>query len=182
MATSKRYSTPASSKRKQRDAIHVKVDKVSESLSVVNQTLGDLQKRVNDSPVMNGGFSKLMYTIDSMGKKVDSIHDAVFDPDEGLFARIKVSENTCTEKINLAKQDIVVLQSWRLDADKRKKDADDSTARVLAITKELEKQIVDINRWKTTTISILKWIGATLGTGTAGLIGKLVYETVTKHM
>jgi hypothetical protein len=181
MPTHKQRTEPTS-KHKKRDEIYVKVDEMSKSLQSANEVLEKLQKRVNDSPVMNGGFDKLAYTIGNVGEKVDSIHDAVFNPDEGLFARIKISEAAQAEKVNVVARDVAVLQSWKSDTEKYKKQTDESTERLLTITKELEKQVADVNKWRTTSVAVMKWVGATMGTGVAGLVAKLVYEVIVKHM
>jgi len=64
-----------------------------------------------ESPVLNGGFSDLVKKVDKIetvteqmradqatsGKKVDAIHTAIYDPDTGLYGRVKEHTQVITK-------------------------------------------------------------------------------------
>lgn len=59
-----------------------------------------LVKKFSDSSALNGGFEKLCIMIEHIqteqeksGKKLDKVSEALYDPDDGLFSRVKGIEN-----------------------------------------------------------------------------------------
>lgn len=60
-----------------------------------------------ESPVLNGGFDNLMRKVDRIetiqeqlqasdsasGKKIDQLHTAIFDPEIGLYSKVKSNSN-----------------------------------------------------------------------------------------
>ena len=73
----------------------LKTEKEDESLD--DQESRDLLKNIyaklDVSPALNGGFDKLLFNVDNIEKrqtqiieKVDKIHEAIYDPDDGQTA------------------------------------------------------------------------------------------------
>lgn len=59
-----------------------------------------LVKKVSDSSALNGGFEKLCVMIEHIqeeqaksGQKLDRVSDALYDPNVGLFSRVKAIES-----------------------------------------------------------------------------------------
>lgn len=59
-----------------------------------------LVKKVSDSSALNGGFEKLCVMIEHIqeeqaksGQKLDRVSDALYDPNIGLFSRVKAIES-----------------------------------------------------------------------------------------
>lgn len=59
-----------------------------------------LVKKVSDSSALNGGFEKLCVMIEHVqeeqaksGQKLDRVSDALYDPNIGLFSRVKAIES-----------------------------------------------------------------------------------------
>lgn len=59
-----------------------------------------LVKKVSDSPALNGGFEKLYVMIEHIqteqeksGQKLDKVSEALYDPNTGLFSRVKAIES-----------------------------------------------------------------------------------------
>lgn len=59
-----------------------------------------LVKKVSDSSALNGGFEKLCIMIEHVqeeqtksGVKLDKVSEALYDPNTGLFSRVKVIES-----------------------------------------------------------------------------------------
>ena len=74
---------------------------------VSQRLLQNIQQKLEKSAALNGGFDKLLYKIDSIensqniiANKVDKIHDAIYDPDEGLFARMSANKVEQTNAVN----------------------------------------------------------------------------------
>lgn len=62
--------------------------------------LEGISVKINSSPVLNGGFDKMLVIVENIkekqnetSKKVDEIHKGLYEPDTGLYARVKSVEN-----------------------------------------------------------------------------------------
>lgn len=123
-----------------------------------------------NSPALNGGFDTLLSKVNKIEEtqgtlvsKVNDVHEAIYNPDEGLFARIKTAE---TER----EKDIIELQAWResvnkdllLDAeeDKSLKEKVDSHELALAELKSHRDRVS----------GVIKWLLVALGGGGIGLL------------
>ena len=158
-------------------------EEAHKKLDDVTAALKDIGVRVGKSPVMNGGFDRLVTQINNIEsrqndivEKVDLIHDAVYDPDKGLFARIKISEKEQSDKVKVIEQNVNVLSTWKTDVQQQLVTKEDFTSKLQFATSDLDKKIVDLSKWKTTTMSILKWIAATSGTAGMGYVIKLLLQ------
>jgi hypothetical protein len=57
--------------------------------------------KINSSPALNGGFDKMMVIVEHIQEKqqetsdkVSKIHDGLYSPDDGLYARVKMIETS----------------------------------------------------------------------------------------
>lgn len=83
---------------------------IVEHLSAQDEVLDKLEKRLDHAHVMNGGFDSLMTKVEKIesaqtelktavtnlqscstaqGKKLDEVHTAIFDPEKGLYEKVK---------------------------------------------------------------------------------------------
>ena len=97
--------------------------------SVVNdKVLYDIHKKILASSALNGGFDTLLYKIDKIEQgqsqvstKVDKIHDAIYHPDEGLFARIAANKAAQIENVSQIEKKLVeVSYGGKLPENKQK--------------------------------------------------------------
>lgn len=56
--------------------------------------------KINSSPALNGGFDRMLVMVEHIQEKqeetsdkVDKIHDGLYNPDSGLYARVKMVES-----------------------------------------------------------------------------------------
>lgn len=157
----------------------------------IMEILGMLQQKMLGSAALNGGFDTLLNKIDKIeegqvhtGGKVDSIHDAIYHPDDGLFARVKDVEHF-KEKIDHVERlgdAVVKLQQWR-DCEEK------SDQKALKKTEENEKQleiqksqIKDLVDFQTRSTTLMKWILATVGGSMVTGLVKLVYDFAQSHI
>jgi hypothetical protein len=71
-----------------------------EDLNFLRDSIEKIQDKLDQSKVLNGGFDTMIYKIDNMqekqnitSEKVEKIHEALYEPDEGFFARVKTIEH-----------------------------------------------------------------------------------------
>jgi hypothetical protein len=63
--------------------------------------LESISGKINSSPVLNGGFDKMMIIVENIkekqaetSEKVSEIHKGLYAPDDGLYARVKSVETS----------------------------------------------------------------------------------------
>lgn len=139
--------------------------------------LDDIQKKISSSSALNGGFDTLLYKIDkieqSQGQlvsKVDKIHDAIYDPQEGIFSKLNEYKLENTNKINDINQSITEFKIWKdyKSKEELKEEEDSDTSKKKIDT--LERSVDSLVKSKQTAWSILKWLGVALGGGVITLL------------
>lgn len=157
----------------------------------VIELLRQVQQRVLTSPVLNGGFDTMMLKVEQieegqrqMGAKVDSIYEAIYHPDEGLFARVKNVEHV-KDKVAITEQlekDIAKLQQQRESEERvfarEEKQAEENAK----LVKDHAEKIKELVQFKARVCSIFKWGLVTLAGSSATLVGKLIYDFVSGHI
>src|SRR3990167_964215 len=144
-----------------------------------------LEEKVLNIPILNGGFESLMFKVDKIeesmsgvNEKIDKIHVAVYDPDQGLFARVKSTETKTIENITLVKNDVDHLRT----AHETHINVDQDAATDMKLYNEIvDRHQRDLERvmiWRDRINSILKWLLVTLASGFLALTGKLLYEFI----
>lgn len=63
-----------------------------------------IASKINGAPALNGGFDRMMVMVEHIKEqqedtsiKVDKIHHGLYEPNEGLYARVKMVETTTTD-------------------------------------------------------------------------------------
>lgn len=134
------------------------------------QTLSEIQKKLADSTALNGGFDTLLFKIDKIEQsqgnlvsKVDKIHEAIYDPQDGIFSKLSEYRLNNTNEVNDVKQKITELQVWKIHAEKE--DLKDDKAVELATKKItiLENNVESLTKSKDTAWSFFRWIIVAVG-------------------
>lgn len=140
-------------------------------------------ERIQQSPALNGGFEKLTYTVDvikssqdQLTEKVDSIHEALYEPDLGLYARVK--EAAKAESVAKVAADVQDLKSWRTNEEK---------SAVIEVNSEQEadqfiKEHAELMIFKRRTLGVAKWVVLSIGSGLLTLLGKIIYDVIIGHI
>jgi len=151
----------------------------------------EMQDKILSAPAMNGGFTTLLYKVESIEdsqtklvEKVDQIHDVLYEPDNGLYARLKNVEKECinTENFIEIEKEVQEIKLWKSSEEKhseKEEEKDGNNDKLLleheASLKELRKSIDRYN-------AAMKWIAVSLGGGLLSMIGKIIYEYLTGHI
>lgn len=150
--------------------------------------ISDVKERVVHAAVLNGGFDKLYMKIESIEagqqqivERVDSIHDAIFNPDEGIFSRLAQTKIEQIEIVADVDKQLASIITWKDQQDKlAEKDANADTKMSETIQSH-QKTIDDLMKWKTTISAIGKWFAAALIGATISLMFKLLYDAIILH-
>lgn len=139
--------------------------------------LDDIQKKIMSSAALNGGFDTLLYKIDkieqSQGQlvtKVDKIHDAIYDPQEGIFSKLNEYKLENTNKINDINQSLTEFKIWKDYKNKEELKEEEDTDTSKKKINDLERSVDSLVKSKQATWSILKWLGVALGGGIITLL------------
>ena len=139
--------------------------------------LDDIHNKIIASPALNGGFDTLLYKIDKIEQgqgqlvaKVDKIHDAIYNPSEGMFAKLaehKLENEKQLGSINLS---LSSIDAWKDQKEKESAKDDKDSEQAATKIAVLEKSVDHLVKSKDATWSVLKWLGAALGGGLITLI------------
>lgn len=148
------------------------------------KTLDVMQQKINASPALNGGFDRLVEKVDSIEQKVGSIHEAIYHPDDGLYARIKLVEDVKKHVITVEKleKEVLTLQQHKDTREelreKEERVCDESVKLVL----EHSTQIKDLLEFKKRVNEIAKWVIVTFAGCLVTGSGKLLYDYLSSHL
>ena len=161
------------------------VEERFESIKEDQNKMIKLQEKMLESPALNGGFSQLMFKVNNIEKsqaesieKIDSIHEAIYHPDEGLYARVKVVEGETFEEISKIDSDVKNIMKWKekeeKEFEKHRSFSQDQEKIILS-----QKLVIDdLVSFKQRTSSILKWMFVTFTGSIITLAFKLIYDFV----
>lgn len=129
--------------------------------------LQTIQKKLDSSAALNGGFDRLLYKIDGIEQsqnqiveKVDKIHEAIYHPDDGLFARISANKTSQIESISNVEKKVVEIDSWKQQVSKDGENCEKENDVLQMKIQEIENSIKHINNFQSTVFSAAKWIVA----------------------
>lgn len=139
--------------------------------------LADIHRKITSSAALNGGFDTLLYKIDKIEQnqnhlvtKVDKIHEAIYDPSEGIFSKLSQHKLESAHKMGEVEQEILTLKAKQDSVIKN-----DEKNVVVANDHEekldkLESTVVHLERNSKNLFSFLKWLGVAVGGGVITLI------------
>jgi len=165
--------------------------KTLEAIEHNRKQMLDMQNKILSAPAMNGGFSTLMYKIekieqgqDQLVEKVDEIRDVMYDPDSGLYARIKNIENSVVDekRIESLEDEVRSIKSWKNAEEKSSEKEETHTADIEKKIQEHSEVIKDLKKWYERQAAATKWLAITVGTGLLGGFGKIIYEFLLSHI
>ncbi len=155
------------------------------------QKILDMQDKILSAPAMNGGFTTLMYKIESIEEsqtklvqKVDQIHDVLYEPDNGLYARVKKVENDCAseETIESLEKDVQEIKIWKSSEEKTAVKDEEKDGKNDKLLLEHETTIRDLQASISKYNAATKWVIVSLGGAIVSLLGKLVYDFLSGHV
>lgn len=135
----------------------------------------DIHKKIQGSSALNGGFDTLLYKIDKIEQcqgqivtKVDKIHDSIYDPNDGIFARMSMTKIETSENLADVGVKLAELTEWKKSREKAEARHDQKMDKI----DDLHQEVAILSRTKNTTWSILKWLLAAMAGGGMTLLFK----------
>lgn len=154
--------------------------------NTVSKTLLDTQRlleMLEASPALNGGFTVLMNKIDALqvsqdatAAKVESIHEAIYNPDEGIYARIK---NAATvEQVEKVENVVDAIAVWKTSEEK----ASASMVESATMVKDHDTKLANLLELKQDVIDIGKKVGLAVAGALFTLLCRLIYVALSGHV
>lgn len=154
--------------------------------SELTRILAEIQAKLT-APALNGGFDTLMYKVEKIEEaqekileEVSDLKDAMYDPDEGLFARIRDAEESSKEETKVLSTAVTQLVAWKDIEVSKTSELKSSTKENENSIRDLQLKLDDLVEWKTRINSTVKWIIVTVSTSAIGLISKALFEMYSR--
>lgn len=145
----------------------------------VKPTLDEIHEKVSGAAVLNGGFDTLLYKIDkieqSQGQlvaKVDKIHDAIYDPNDGMFAKLAEHKLESEVKLNEINRSVTELSVWKSHKEKEDVKEEEFASKAGNTITSLEKTVDGLVKSKETIWGFAKWLLVALGGGAVTILFK----------
>jgi peptidoglycan hydrolase CwlO-like protein len=154
-----------------------------------------IAKKINGAPALNGGFDRMMVIVEHIQekqeettKKIDKIHEGLYEPDEGLYARVKAVEGSAvgfaekqikhftSDEKNLS--DINASLKVLSDKDEELEGKAETIIRLQKIAGEDLEKLESVIKVKNTWFDASSKIFWLLAGGALAAIGKTVWETI----
>lgn len=151
--------------------------------------LYDIRQKVENSPVLNGGFETMLYKVDkieeSQGKIVDSvnvINDAIYQPDDGIFARITLLKSDVNAHTQMLQTELESLDTWRVQSHSDRSDDKKLMDQLNDKIRAQQKTIETLELWKSNVTSMVKWSVTTISASLITIVAKILYDYVVAHV
>ena len=150
-----------------------------------------MQDRILSAPAMNGGFTTLLYKVENIEQsqeklveKVDQIHEVLYEPDNGLYARVKNVENQAipSETVDNLEKEIQNIKYWREVEEKTAEKDHASSEEHSKMLKEHDDIIREIQESVIKFQSGLRWAVVTFGGGILSVFGKMLYDYISSQI
>jgi len=149
------------------------------------QLLNTISEKLAASAVLNGGFDRLLYQIDGIEKsqiqiveKVDNVHNAIYQPDDGLFARVASTKSMQVESISKIETRVDDLITWRAQIAAIEQDYEKETEKLQLQLHQVHAMLDNVQKFQSSFLAALKWTLAAFGGGIITLLFKLMSKNL----
>lgn len=157
----------------------VRVTNTPVSVREKSTAIDEINKKLSSSAALNGGFDTLLYKIDkieqSQGQlvnKVDKIHDAIYDPNDGIFSKLSEYKLESANQFGDVTKNVSELQLWKEVKEKEGTKDELKSDVVTQKVDTLERSVESLVRNKQNTFAVIRWFLVALGGGAVTLFIK----------
>ena len=191
---SRRTNPPQQRRKVQKEEKDMKRD--SKRPSVTNITLdastlemlSQVQNKVVNAAALNGGFDRLIAKVEGIEAgqtqivdRVDSIHNAIFDQNDGLFSLMHQSRlSRAQEKAEIDVQ-LAGIETWKDQQQKSTEEEKKDSEQLSLIVRKQQADLEDLVMWKSSVSSSFKWVITALGGSIVTVLGKFLHDWIFTH-
>jgi hypothetical protein len=130
-----------------------------------------------DGVVFNGGFETLVTNVQNIQKtqeemllKMEDVHKVIYEPDDGLFARVKRVETSHDRELEPLRRELTDMVAWKSSMTGKEGH--------IALAEQAHKDVQELNAWKKRIIALV-----VTAAGSTLLMGlKTLYEVLKDHV
>lgn len=155
-------------------------------VEIIADDLKYIKEKIDSSRALNGGFNELMSKVDKVedqqqkiNSSVQDLKAAIYNPDDGLFSRIKDLVNDQEDDRMRVKYCSLQHKAWETEHLKKHDKLDTQNEQSTKQIIEALETVRDISKWQKKISSAGVWLMASLATIMLGLVVKVVYTMVT---
>lgn len=164
----------------------------------LERTLADIAKKLHDAPALNGGFDRMLVIVEHIQEKQDEttakinrIHEDLYKPDDGLYARVKMVENISSDFSKKQTEHLVTDEKALISLNeslKKLAEKDDDLGKKVETTLKLKKiagedleKLETMIRVKSIWLNIWSKAAWFVGGGILAALGKTIWEIVARR-
>lgn len=143
--------------------------------------LADIHKKIFNSSALNGGFDSLMFNIEKIEQnqaqlfvKIDKIHEAIYEPKDGLITKINNVNLETLKKINETDQKLVEVSVWKSHKNKESEKLEEFVDESEQKINILQNNVDDLVKRKNNVSSIINWVIVAISGGSLTLLFKWI--------
>ena len=148
------------------------------------ELLSEIQGKLK-APALNGGFDTLMYKVEKIEEgqekileRISTLNDTIYNPDTGLYARIKEAENVKSEELVEVEKSIGAMSIQHEHDIKNIHELLNQSERSELQIRELELDVKNLMKWKSSVVASIKWFLVTASTTAIGILVKAAYDVL----
>lgn len=163
----------------------------------LQQTVESIAKKIHGAPALNGGFDRMLVIVehirekqDDTTEKINKIHDDLYEPDDGLYARVKMVENVTADFAKKQTEHLITDERTLVSLNeslKKLSEKDDDLGKKAETTLRLKKiagedleKLESMIRVKSVWLNVWSKAVWLLGGGILAAIGKTVWELISR--
>ena len=161
------------------------VNKFEHDTLEISRQLELIQEKLANSPALNGGFETLLFKVDkieeSQGQihnRIDSIHDAIYDQERGVFTKISEINNKIIVQTAALEKEIYKIETEQNQEKQDLKNIEEESDKVASI----QSTVKELENLKNLFFKISKWFAIAIGGGVITALIKFVYALFTNHV
>lgn len=137
-----------------------------------DELLDLIQKKLQNSAALNGGFDTLLHKIDkieqSQGQivaRVEKIHEAIYDPADGIFSKMSQTKLDSTQQFNNIENKITSLTEWRKQSEKIDEKQVENVEQFSTKLMHISTDVDNLMKTKQHSVSGIKWLAVAIAGG-----------------
>lgn len=159
----------------------------------LQQMVGEIAKKLQGAPALNGGFDRMLVIVEHIQekqneatRKINQIHEDLYEPDDGLYARVKMVENVASDFSKKQTDHLATDEKTLInlnDSLKKLAEKDDDLGKKVETTLRLKKiagedleKLESMIRVKSIWLNIWSKAVWLLGGGVLAAVGKTLWE------
>lgn len=147
--------------------------------------LQDIQKKVNDSYALTNKVDVLLLKVENIeeeqvkiSKTVETIHNAIYHPDNGIFSRISAVRTVQSEEKAEVEKQLLEINSWKNQTEKAVVQNKFEDKEFQKKVEEQHLTLSNLEKWRENVQSVGKWVLVAIGGGIITMLFKALGDLI----